>query len=67
MMMSVFLGERYYAAYIALRFRPFLSSVGEKMFNSRGSNIDEHADRIIGFIFETVDRAARGVNAIAGR
>lgn len=64
-MMPVFLCKRDYAAHVALRFRPFLGCFEEKMFNSRGSNIDEHADRLIGIILETVHRTARGVNAIA--
>ena len=35
------------------------------MLKSRGNDIDEHADGLIRIIFETVDRAAGGVNAIA--
>ena len=63
--MPVFLRKRYYVTHVVLRFRPFLGCFEEKMFNSRGSNIDEHANRLIGIIFETVHRTARGVHAIA--
>jgi hypothetical protein len=38
----------------------------EEMFKSRGSDIDEDADWLIRIIFEAVDRAAGGINAIAG-
>jgi hypothetical protein len=36
------------------------------MYKFRGSDIDEHANRLIRIIFEHVDRAAGGINAIAG-
>jgi hypothetical protein len=45
--------------------RVLLGYFGEESFKSRGSDIDEHADRLIRIIFETVDRAAGGVNAVA--
>jgi hypothetical protein len=63
-MMSVFLRNGDYAAHVAFWFRPFLGCFGEKMFDSRRLNIDEHTNRLIGIIFESVDRAAGGVNAI---
>jgi len=65
-MMSVFLSYGHYAAHVALRLRPLLGCFGEVSFNSCGSGMDEHADRLIRIIFKSVDRTARGVNAIAG-
>ena len=62
---SVFLRNGRYAPHVALWSRPLLSYFGEEMFKSRGSDIDEHADWLIRIIFETVDRAAGGINAIA--
>jgi hypothetical protein len=38
----------------------------EEVFKSRRSDIDENADWLIRIIFEAVDRAAGGINAIAG-
>jgi hypothetical protein len=67
MMMSVFLDQRYYAAHLGRSSRPFLGCFGEKMFNSRGGNMDEQADGLISIIFETVNRATRGVDAVARR
>ena len=64
-MESVFLLNRRYAAHVALWIRPPLGCFGEESFKSRGSDIDEHADRLIRIVFESVDRAAGGVNAIA--
>jgi hypothetical protein len=62
---SVFLRNGLYAIHVGLRFRPLLGYFGKTMFKSRGSHIDEHTDRLIRIIFETVDRAAGGINAIA--
>jgi hypothetical protein len=59
MMMSVFLRNGRYAAHAALWFRPPLGCFGEESFESRGSDIDEHADRLIGIILESVDRTSR--------
>jgi hypothetical protein len=64
-MMSVFLRNGHYAAHVALWLRPLLGCFGEESFNSCGSGMDEHADWLIRMIFESVDRAAEGVNAIA--
>jgi hypothetical protein len=64
-MESVFLGNGRYAVHVGLRFHPLLGCFGEEMFKSRGGDIDKHADWLIRIIFETVDRAARGINAIA--
>jgi hypothetical protein len=66
-MEPVFLRNGRYAAHVGLWLRPLLGYFGEESFKSRGSSIDEHANRLIGIIFETVNRAARGVDAIAGR
>jgi hypothetical protein len=60
-MESVFLLNGRYAAQVRLWFH-----FGEESFKSRGSDIGEHADRLIRMILETVDRAAGGVNAIPG-
>ena len=65
--MAVFFGKRYYAAHVGLASRPFLGRFGEKIFDARRSSVDEYADRLISVIFETVNRAARGVDAVAGR
>jgi hypothetical protein len=58
MMMSVFLRNGRYAAHVAFRLRPLLGCFGEESFNSCGSGMDEHADRLIRIIFKSVDRAA---------
>ena len=65
-MEPVFLRNGRYAAHVALRFRPLLGCFGEEIFKSRGSDIDKHVDWLIRIIFEAVDRASGGVNAIAG-
>jgi hypothetical protein len=57
-MASVFLRNGRYAARVGLWLRVLLGYFGEESFKSRGSDIDEHADRLIRMIFETVDRAA---------
>jgi hypothetical protein len=54
-----------YATHVGLRLRPLLGYFGEETFKSRGSDIDEYADWLIRIVFETVDRAAGGINAIA--
>ena len=64
-MEPVFLRNSPYAAHVGLRFRPLLGYFGEEIFNSRGSDIDECADWLIRIVFETVDRAAGGINTIA--
>jgi hypothetical protein len=64
-MESVFLRNCRYSAHVRLWLRPLLCCFGEKSFKSCGSDIDEHADRLIRIIFESVDRSARGVYAIA--
>jgi hypothetical protein len=64
-MESVFLRNGRYAVHVGLWLRQLLGCFGEESFKSRGSDIDEHADRLIRIIFESVDRAAGGVNAIA--
>jgi len=56
-MESLFLRDGRYATHITLWSRPFLGCFGEQMFKSRGSDVDEDADWLIGIIFETVDRA----------
>ena len=61
---SVFLLNRRYAAHVALRIRPPLGGFGEESFESRGSDIDEHTNRLIRIVLESVDRAAGGINAI---
>jgi hypothetical protein len=62
---SVFLRNGRYAVHVGLRLRPLLRDFGEESFKSRRSDIHEHADRLIRNIFESVDRAAGRVNAIA--
>jgi hypothetical protein len=57
-MNSVFLRNGRYAAHVALWLGPLLCDFGEESFKSGGSDIDEHADRLIGIIFESVDRSA---------
>jgi hypothetical protein len=47
-MNSVFLRNGRYAAHVVLWPGPFLCGFGEESFKSRGSDIDEHADRLIG-------------------
>ena len=64
--MSVFLSNGHHAAHVALWLRPLLGCFGEESFNSCGSGMDEHADGLIRIIFKSMDRTARGVNAIAG-
>ena len=63
--MSVFLRDGEDAAHVALWCRPLLGCFRQEVFNSRGGSIDQHADRLIGVILESVDRPAWGVNAIA--
>jgi hypothetical protein len=57
-MESVFRRNGRYAAHVGLRSRPLLGYFGEESFKSRGSDIDEYADRLIRIIFESMDRAA---------
>ena len=64
-MEPVFLRNSPYAAHVGLRFRPLLGYFGEEMFKSRRSDIDEYANWLIRIVFETVDRAAGEINAIA--
>ena len=64
-MQSVFLRNGRYAAHVGLSLRPFVGCFGKEMFKSRGSDIDEHTDWLVRIILEAMDRAARGVNAIA--
>ena len=45
--------------------RPLFCCFGEESFNSRGSDIDEDADWLTRIIFESMDRAAGRVSAIA--
>jgi hypothetical protein len=59
-MESIFLRNCCYSAHVRLWLRPLLCYFGEKPFKSRGSDIHEHADRLIRIIFESVDRAAGG-------
>ena len=54
-MNSVFLRNGIYAAHVGLWLRPLLCYFGEESFKSGGSDIDEHSDRLIRFIFESVD------------
>jgi hypothetical protein len=63
-MKSVFLLYSRYAAHVGLSVRVLLDYLGKESFKSRKSDIDEHADKLIRIIFESVDRAAGGVNAI---
>ena len=65
-MNSVFVLNRRHAGHVEFWFRPLLGYFREEMFKSRGSNIDEDTDWLICIIFEAVDRASGGVNAIAG-
>ena len=53
-MNSVFLRNGRYAAHVTLWLCPLFSDFGEEMFKSRRSDIHEHADRLIGVIFESV-------------
>ena len=46
--------------------RSFLGCLGEEMFKSRWSDIDEHPDWLIRIIFETVNRADRRDLLIGG-
>ena len=64
-MNSVFLRNGRYAAHVALWPSPSLCGFGEESFKSRGSDIDEHADRLIGtveqhdyFVAKRMQRAA---------
>jgi hypothetical protein len=52
MVMAVFQRNGHYAAHVGLPFRPILGCFGEKVFNSRGSGIDEHANTLIGIILK---------------
>ena len=63
-MESVFLRNGRYAAHVALWSRPLLSYFGEENVPA-GATLMKHADLLIRIIFETVDRAAGGINAIA--
>ena len=62
----VFLLNSRHSAHVGLWLRPDLACFGEEVFKSTGSDIDENADWLIRMIFETVDRAARRIHAIAG-
>ena len=53
-MNSVFLRNGGYAAHVTLWLGPLFCDFGEEMFKSRRSDIHEHADRLIGVIFESV-------------
>jgi hypothetical protein len=64
-MNSVFLRDGRYAAHVGLWLRPHFCYFGEESFKSRGSDIHEYTDRLIRIIFESVDRAAWGVYAVA--
>ena len=64
-MEPVFLRNGRYAVHVSLWLRPLLGCFGEEAFKSRRSDIDENADWLIRIIFETVDRAAGGINGIA--
>ena len=61
----VFLLNSRHSAHVGLWLRPDLGCFGEEVFKSRWSDIDENADWLIRTIFETVDRAAGGINAVA--
>ena len=52
-MNSVFLRNGRYAAHVTLWLGPLFCDFGEEMFKSRRSDIHEHADRLIGVIFES--------------
>jgi hypothetical protein len=54
LMDPVFLRNCRYAIHVWLWLRPLLGCFGEEIFKSRGSDIDEHADRLIRIIFETM-------------
>jgi hypothetical protein len=62
---SVFLLNGRKAADVTLRICPPLGCFREESFESRRSDIDEHADRLVGIILESVDRTPRSVNTIA--
>ena len=64
-MESVFLRNCCYSAQVRLWLLPLLCYFGEESFKFCGSDIDEHPNRLIRIIFESVDRSARGVYAIA--
>jgi hypothetical protein len=64
-MNCVFFRDGRYAAHVGLWLCPLLCYFGEESFKSRGSDIHEYADRLFRIIFESVDRAAGGVYAVA--
>ena len=64
-MYPVFLLYSLHSAHVGLWLSPDLARFGEEVFKSRRSDIDEHLDWLIRIIFETMDRAAGGINAIA--
>jgi hypothetical protein len=61
----VFLLNSRHSAHVGLWLRPDLACFGEEVFKSSRSDTDENADWLIRSIFETVDRTAGGINAIA--
>jgi hypothetical protein len=67
MMMSEFLSKRYYAAHLGALLSPIPRPLGRKNVQSPREQNDKHAKRLIGIVLETVDGAARGVDAIARR
>ena len=64
-MYPVFLLYSLHSAHVGLWLSPDLARFGEEVFKSRWSDIDENADWLICMIFEAVDRAPGGINAIA--